>query len=736
VAGKMMTTCVDQTLLLEKLKQHWGYDSFRPLQSEGIACIMQRRDSVMVLPTGGGKSLCFQLPALCVDGLAVVVSPLISLMKDQVDALVSNGIAAASINSSMSIDQRQQVAGEIRAGRLRLLYVSPERLVTDATIKFLQENNVAFFAIDEAHCISSWGHDFRPEYRQLGSLKTLFPDASIHAYTATATERVRGDIASELNLVDAEFLVGSFDRPNLVYRVDYRSDMLSQLRQVIERYPKQAGIVYCISRKEVDNVSHTLSELGHRARPYHAGLSDQERTANQDDFINERIDIIVATVAFGMGIDKSNVRYVVHAGMPKSLEAYQQESGRAGRDGLESECTLLFTGSDLMIWKKMQDNNTPAAKALLEAMYQYCTRSQCRHRMLVEYFGQEFESDHCGACDYCLGELQPVDEPLIMAQKIISCVYRVDQRFGADYVSLVLAGSADKRILDNRHDRLSTYGLLSAENRNHVRDWIEQLVAQGFLQKSSEYQVLTISETGHQVLRSETIPELYRPKQVVKKSAAKTVADWEGVDRELFEQLRELRRQLAAEKQIPAYVVFHDATLREMARQRPSTSTALGRITGVGEKKLADYGAQFVKFITEYCDQNGVSLDQPASRAAVVISAPKSQKSKLKIKAKEDAFAMFANGESLDAVCQQIDRARSTLSQYLAEYIAEQKIADPSPWIEATKASRIRAAIDQVGSLERLAPIKEILGDDCHYEEIRVVVECIKVETGYHAANE
>ena len=506
-----MSTTSDEVvdLPLQKLKQHWGYESFRPLQREAIDCTLRQKDSVVVLPTGGGKSLCYQIPAVCSDKVAVVVSPLISLMKDQVDSLIASGVPAASINSSMSDHEKLDVADQIRSKKLKLVYLAPERLVLDSTVRFLQSVGVAFFAIDEAHCISSWGHDFRPEYRQLSNLKKNFPQASVHAYTATATERVREDIARELKLGDAQMLVGSFDRDNLLYRVHRRSDAFSQLRETIDRYPKQSGIVYCISRKEVDSVAATLNHNGYRALPYHAGLSNDQRTKHQDDFINDRTDIIVATVAFGMGIDKSNVRYVVHMGMPKSLEAYQQESGRAGRDGLLSECTLLFSGGDMMLWKKMQDASQPGAKELLEAMYAYSSRASCRHRMLVEYFGQTFEKQDCGACDVCLGELKTVPEALIVAQKIISCVHRVEQRFGANHVAMVLVGSAAKRILELRHDSLSTYGLLSEHSKTAVVDWIQQLIGQGFLVQTGEYNVLTITPTGRQLLRGEIEPSLY-----------------------------------------------------------------------------------------------------------------------------------------------------------------------------------------------------------------------------------
>jgi ATP-dependent DNA helicase RecQ len=713
-------------LPLSQLKQYWGYDSFRPLQREAIDCALQKRDSVVVLPTGGGKSLCYQIPALCTDKVAVVVSPLISLMKDQVDSLVANGINAASINSSMSDHDKANVADQIRSGKLQLLYLAPERLVLSTTIRFLQDVGVAFFAIDEAHCISSWGHDFRPEYRQLSSLKENFPQTSVHAFTATATEQVRADIAKQLNLTAPEMLVGSFDRDNLLYRVHRRSDALTQLREVVDRFPKQSGIVYCISRKEVENVSATLNHNGYRSLPYHAGLSSCARSKNQDDFINERTDIVVATVAFGMGIDKSNVRYVVHMGMPKSIEAYQQESGRAGRDGLQSECTLLFSGADFMVWKKMTDASQPAAKELLEAMYGYCNRSLCRHRMLVEYFGQSLKKKNCGACDVCLGELNTVPEPQIVAQKIISCVHRVDQRFGANHVALVLTGSSVKRILELRHNQLSTYGLLSEHSKTTVVDWIQQLIGQEFLAQTGDYNVLTITPSGRQVLKDEIIPELYQTAPpATKTSSARD--DWAGVDDGLFNRLRELRRTTAEEKRIPPFVIFHDASLREMARQRPSTVAAFGTIPGVGERKRGDYGEAFVARIVEYCTESKISMDQTTQRPPVQkTSRPKA---KLLNDAKLKAFHLFETNKPLSEVAEQIGRAKSTVTTYLTDYIREQKIVDPTRWLASADVEKIRAAVQQVGNIESISPMKRLLGDDITYDQIRIVVECIRAET-------
>ena len=716
------------TELLPDLKKYWGYESFRPLQSDAIDCVLNRQDSVTVLPTGAGKSLCFQLPSLQFSGVGVVVSPLISLMKDQVDGLIGAGIAAAALNSSMSEAEKQDVNHRIKNGELRLLYVAPERLNTASTMQFLKENEVSFFAIDEAHCISSWGHDFRPDYRALGKLKELFPGVAVHAFTATATPKVREDIAVQLNLNDCQTLVGSFDRENLVYRVSQRSNLLTQLRTVIDRYPKQSGIIYCISRKEVEGVSQTLNSVGYRSRPYHAGLSPEKRIENQDAFIKEETDIVVATVAFGMGIDKSNVRYVIHAGAPKSLESYQQESGRAGRDGLQSECLMLYSASDFLVWRRMLDRSNPAAAALLEGISNYCSRPQCRHKALVEYFGQAFEKDSCDACDVCNGELNTIDDPLVICQKIISCVFRVDQRFGANHIADVLTGSKNQRLLQLKHDQVSTYNLLGDLPQKTVRNFVDQLVGQNFLATADgEYPTIYITDQGRQVLRGEVTPVLFEA-PTPKQKSSKQVDDWEGVDRELFEVLRELRRTIASENAVPAYVIFHDPALRDMARQRPSSTAAMTKISGVGEKKLEAYGERFVAAITDYCSQNDTTMDQ-SGITKITKPAASSAKTMVMAAVLKKAFSLFEQGLSIEDVAAQIDRAPSTTSGYLSQYIAEHGVTDPSPWVDAESIKTIRAAAESVGSLEKLSPIKAEVGDDISYEQIKPVIDCLRVET-------
>lgn len=712
------------------VRRHWGFDSFRPLQQEAIESVLAGRDSVVVLPTGGGKSLCFQAPACCMEGVAVVVSPLIALMKDQVDALRENGVEAAFFNSSLSWDEKKTVVDQMRAGELKLLYLAPESLLTDEMLSVLHSVEVSLIAIDEAHCISSWGHDFRPEYRSLKVLKKRFPGVAVHTYTATATERVREDIAVQLGLDEPNFVVGSFDRPNLVYRIEQRDRGFGQVTEVVERHPNESGIIYSITRKEVEKNAAALKALGYRVAPYHAGLDQKKRKRNQEAFLAERVDIIVATVAFGMGIDKSNVRYVIHTGMPKSLEAYQQESGRAGRDGLEAECCLFYSGGDVMKWKRLikpAETGYEQAMTALAGIDRFCNTLRCRHQLLVGHFGQSLAKDDCQACDFCLGQLDELEEPLIVAQKILSCFVRLEQRYGRDYTALVLTGSQDKRILENRHDQLSTYGLLSEHSHRAVCHWIEQLVSQDCAERYGEYNQLQVTELGRQVLRGEHTPRLLQPAPDSGTSSGKSSrktdpASWEGVDRELFEVLRELRKQLAEEKQVPAYIVFGDATLRDLAKRRPSTQEGFLKTHGIGQKKWADYGAQFLQCLAGHCREQGLAVDiDPTETTAPPRKAARSSTLGASAIA---AFPLFKQGESLEEVAQQMGRAESTVYGYLQEFIRHEQITDPLPWVDSETATRVRQAIDETGG-ERLKPIFDHLAGEVTYEQIRIVANCL-----------
>jgi ATP-dependent DNA helicase RecQ len=595
------------------LVKYWGYDNFLPLQKQAMECVSRGQDSIVVLPTGGGKSLCYQAPAVTMQGLTVVVSPLISLMKDQVDALKECGVPAARIDSSLSAYEQQAVFSAVRNKKLKLLYLSPERLVSDGFVELLRKTGVSFIAIDEAHCVSMWGHNFRPEYRQLGLLKKVFADVTIGAYTATAIEQVRNDIAEQLHLNNPMMLIGSFDRPNLVYKVRRRVNKMKQVCAVLDRHKGESGIIYCIRRKDVDAMCAQLAAKGYNVAPYHAGMTDKDRKKNQDSFITEKVETIVATIAFGMGIDKSNVRYLIHTGMPKSIEHYQQETGRAGRDGLEAECCLFYSGGDYGIWKSLMSDMKPEAHEIamfkLSRIYNYCTGGVCRHKAILRYFGQELDKTNCSACDMCLGELDCIDDALQTAQKILSCVLRLEQRFGGGYTASVLTGSHEKRILENNHDELSTYGLLSNYDKHTVHDWIEQLEGQEYIEKVGEYNILNVTEKGWQTLKGKETPRLLRPAQKAAKVSRVIKDSWEGVDKGLFEALRKLRATIASKKGVPAYIVFGDAALRDMAKRRPSTTERFLEVKGVGEIKCQQYGKVMLAAIRDYCLTNSLEMD-------------------------------------------------------------------------------------------------------------------------------
>jgi ATP-dependent DNA helicase RecQ len=719
------TTSWSNADILATVHRYWGFSELRPLQEPAIRAGLERRDSLVVMPTGGGKSLCYQVPAELAQRTDIVVSPLISLMKDQVDGLRESGYPAGALYSGMSLDTVRETEAQIAARRYRLVFVAPERLLTQRFLQLIERLQVRAFAIDEAHCISHWGHDFRPEYRQLAELKTRFPQASVHAYTATATARVRADIVEQLRLHNPAVLVGTFDRPNLMYRIVPRVDAQMQVLQALRRHPGAAAIVYCISRRDTEAMAEVLQANRLRAAFYHAGMEADERRRTQDAFASEEIDVVAATVAFGMGIDRSDVRCVIHAAMPKSIEHYQQETGRAGRDGLEAECVLLYSAADVLRWeslieKSAADASAPgeviaAARELLEHMRRFCTGVHCRHRRLSEYFGQEYSKPNCEACDLCLNEVEGLADATVTAQKILSCVARAGERFGAEHIVDVLLGANTDRVRRWRHEELSTYGLMKGTNRKTLINMLYQLLDDGLLERTDEERpVLRLNDASRDVLRGKRTVRLLQPKAEVSK-ARFDEQSWEGVDHGLFDSLRTLRRQIAQERDVPAYVLFSDATLRDMARVRPGSASALLGIRGVGERKVTDLGPRFLEFIATYCRAKELPLD----------AAPGGHSRRERIRkpndAKETAFELFAKGASVEQVTTRTGRALGTTWGYLAEFIQNRRPEGLEPWINQRTYRSIADAVKALGT-EYLQPVFERLGGKVPYEQIRLVV--------------
>lgn len=712
----------------EILKHQFGYDSFRMNQEAAIGAVLDGRDCVVLMPTGGGKSLCYQIPALMLDGLTLVISPLIALMKDQVDALKANGVEAAFLNSTQSAAEQVEVFRDVRSGKLKLLYVAPERLLQsgDQFLEFVRSTNISLFAIDEAHCISSWGHDFRPEYLNLAVLKKEFPQIPVIALTATADKLVRKDIFDRLAIGDAELFLSSFNRPNISYRVEPKRNSFGQLLDFLEERKDESGIIYCLSRASVDALAADLRDEGFSALSYHAGHDKQMRDTHQNSFLRDETKIIVATIAFGMGIDKSNVRFVVRMDLPKNVESYYQETGRAGRDGLASEAMLFFSWADVIKLKgfaEVDGNASQSAIMLkkLDQMGKFGELRSCRRRFLLNYFSEEL-TDDCGNCDNCTTTVERFDGTII-AQKALSAVYRTGQNFGLNYMIDFLRGSQAQSIR-GEHKNIKTYGVGADISKDAWFEYFKDLIAQGFLaQTEGQFPLIKLTEKSMDVLAGNVPVKLVKVKVREEKKKRHVPEVSHPYVHALFDDLREVRTRFAKSENVPPYVVFSDATLVEMATYLPQADWELRKISGVGDLKFDKYGADFLRSIKDYCQKNGL-----VSR--IDLKSPKRER---KQRTKRDAFGkdtyhisldMFRDGRSMEEIAESRGLGLSTIEGHLARFVASGELR-LDQIVPLEKIEIIRKAILKFNDSGALSPIKEFLGDNYSYGEIRAVIASI-----------
>lgn len=710
--------------MVSLLKEHFGFDGFRPLQREIITSVLDGKDTFALLPTGAGKSLCYQLPALATEGLTVVVSPLIALMKDQVDSLDAAGIPATFLNSSLSRSESSERVRGLWNGVYRLLYVAPERLMLPDFLDQLDKWNVCRFAIDEAHCISEWGHDFRPEYRQLGELRTRFPNAGILALTATATQRVREDIISGLKLKDARTFIGSFNRPNLQYAVKPRKKGDQQVLDVVRRHAGESGIVYCFSRAATENLASFLKGHQIKAAAYHAGLEDDLRHDTQDAFIKDNIDVICATVAFGMGIDKPNVRYVIHYHLPRNIEGYYQETGRAGRDGLESECLLLMSAADehkyRLLW---QDGKSPHEREValnqLRDMTHFAESADCRRERLLAYFDEVFKDIPCGACDNCLAPKTQIDGTRI-AQMLMSCVFRVKEHsgfaVGLRHLVEVLTGGNTEKIRQWGHETLTTYGIGKEHSREAWMHYGRELMRKGLIhQDPDQFHTVQLTAEGMQFLKERKSIQLTEP---AKKDAAGTPSkDPAGseYDLVLFDVLRALRKSYADEKGVPAYAIFSDVALRQMSAYYPQDLQSFGRLSGVGNVKLEAYGQAFIQAIQNFLRDHP---EQTFSNPPALGSKPKERQQGVSGSVFE-TLRLFNDGMDVDAIAETRGFKRVTIEQHLTQAVEENLEVRDYAWFTDEEAAAMEQAFTELGD-ERLAPVREHLNQSVSYLQLNI----------------
>ena len=709
------------------LKSTFGYDTFKPLQREIIINVQARRDTLVIMPTGGGKSLTYQVPALLFDGLTVVVSPLIALMKDQVEQLHALGVSAVFLNSSLSPEEYQQNMDAVKSGRAKLLYVAPETLLTPRIYSLLSSLKLDLLAIDEAHCISEWGHDFRPEYRQLADVRRKFPSAVCMALTATATPRVRADIMSSLGFTQSNEFLASFNRENLFIEVLPKRDPIAQTLKFLENFKDQSGIIYCFSRKQVDDLAATLARYKYSVRPYHAGLEDVDRRRNQEAFIRDDVQIIVATIAFGMGINKPNVRFVIHFDLPKSIENYYQEIGRAGRDGLPAHCLLLYSYGDASKIRyfidQKEDPERSASYQHLDAMTRYAEGSSCRRKPLLSYFGDTYAQENCGYCDNCGMEESDLADITIPAQKFLSCVKRSGERFGAAHVVDILLGSENEKIQKYNHHELSTYGIGKELSKSQWMHISRQLVEKGLLSQEPAYRVLSVTAKGLDMLKSrEQVRGQINEAQKKERGARVKSSEFE-YDRSLFSLLRNKRKELADEAGVPPYVIFSDKTLVEMAGYFPQSRESLLNISGVGKVKNERFGNEFLVIIKEFCRSN--KIDEK-------YKTPMREKSDSGRRYMEVGEA-YNSGENLENLMARYGVTADTILNHLARFIqAGNPLRSAEDLISLSNLSpdqqmAVFKAFDQTGS-DMLKPVYDKFNGTVNYDELRILRLCYLCE--------
>ena len=703
------------------LKNTFGYDTFRPLQREVIENVLAGRDTLAVMPTGGGKSLCYQIPALLLSGLTVVVSPLISLMKDQVEQLRAYGVPSLFLNSSLGPQEYQENMEYVKNGEVKLLYLAPETLLTPRILALLASVKVDLLTIDEAHCISEWGHDFRPEYRQLVEVRKRFPKAVCLALTATATSRVRQDIRTTLKFSSTNEFIASFNRENLYIEVLRKQDPYLQTIAMLERYKDQSGIVYCFSRKQVDELAVYLASKGYSVRPYHAGLEDSERRRNQEAFIRDDAQIIVATIAFGMGINKPDVRFVIHFDLPKSLESYYQEIGRAGRDGLPAHCLLLYTYSDAAKISYFIDQKSGAEKRVaiqhLDAIVRFAEdETACRRKPLLNYFGESVVADNCSSCDNCTSAPTPLADITILAQKFLSCVKRADEKFGAGHIVDILLGSENEKVLRWEHNKLSTYGIGKELTRKQWTHIARQLVNMGFLKQDGEYHTLSLTEKALQALRKrEKIMGIVQEAEREKKDGKKKKDEIE-YNHALFALLRQRRKEVADEAGVPPYVIFPDRTLVEMTAYYPQSVSSLLKISGVGQMKLRQYGEPFLDVIHAYCRKHGL---KETSKETTREKSDASRRYKMVAEA-------YNAGETIERLRERFQVMPGTIIDHLTRYVFTgntlRKGTDIRTLLSATPEQQQAAftAFDELG-LTFLKPVHDRLHGALSYDELKIL---------------